>query len=556
MARIVGKVDGVALGTAGSAVTGAGGIEEEWFLEGDATRYTLAGGATEYPHDGRWDVEPTGTAPFRTRMLVTRPVDPAAFNGTVVVDWNNVSAGEGARPGRAVARMLEDGFAVAAVSAQAAGVVGRPAEALAPGQVWPSLKTNDPDRYGSLEHPGDDYCYDIYTQAARLVAPDRPARWTRWVAWRCATSSRGGSQSGARLGGYVNGIQATASVLDAFLIIVFPNAPTAMNAASAPDELRQTGGPNVFDLLPWYTYLLRDDLEAPILILNSEAEASECHPNVQPDTDRVRVWEVAGTGHGGLMSAEDRDALEASGALAGSTGNRVSFAPAGRAALHALRSWLDGGPPPQLQPRLLKDDATGRLPRDEHGNAIGGIRWPDLEAPLGTHMAEHFDDSLNMLQGSSVAFPPEKVAELYDDQAAWLAKYNAAVDHLVETGVVLPDDAAAMRTRAGVPSLPGLSTRQADPHPEDRCLKISPWSCRAHSTARSRCSRPTSTSTRSGTSRRSTSAPASPPATTASRPRTAGGPPHPRRPHPSRPASWCTAPRRQLRSTARSSWSG
>ena len=31
--------------------------------------------------------------PFRTRILVYRPADPARFNGTTVVCWNNVTAG-------------------------------------------------------------------------------------------------------------------------------------------------------------------------------------------------------------------------------------------------------------------------------------------------------------------------------------------------------------------------------------------------------------------------------------------------------------------------------
>lgn len=34
-----------------------------------------------------------GTLPFTTRFLVYRPSDPERFNGTVVVCWNNVTAG-------------------------------------------------------------------------------------------------------------------------------------------------------------------------------------------------------------------------------------------------------------------------------------------------------------------------------------------------------------------------------------------------------------------------------------------------------------------------------
>ena len=69
-----------------------GYVEEEFFLDGTATRYRMVGGA-EPARDGRWDVEPASEAPYRTRIVVLRPDDPATFNGTVLVCWNNVTAG-------------------------------------------------------------------------------------------------------------------------------------------------------------------------------------------------------------------------------------------------------------------------------------------------------------------------------------------------------------------------------------------------------------------------------------------------------------------------------
>ena len=104
MARIVAKIDGEPMNTVADAVEQVGGIQEEYFFEGTATRYRLAGGATEYPVDGRWDIEPVDEQPFRTRMLVLRPADPADFNGTVIVEWNNVSAGENFLGGPGAAR--------------------------------------------------------------------------------------------------------------------------------------------------------------------------------------------------------------------------------------------------------------------------------------------------------------------------------------------------------------------------------------------------------------------------------------------------------------------
>ena len=97
-------------------------------------------------------------------MVVLRPRDPSDFNGTVIVEWNNVSSGEGFLNAYAGAdRLLRAGFAVVGVSAQAVGIE---AEGL------PSLKSFDAERYGSLHHPGDEYSYDIFTQAGLLLGPD------------------------------------------------------------------------------------------------------------------------------------------------------------------------------------------------------------------------------------------------------------------------------------------------------------------------------------------------------------------------------------------------
>ena len=66
--------------------------QAEYFIEGEACRYRQVEGS-DWGRDGRWQVEPAGTAPFKTRLLVYRPADPQHFNGTVIVTWNNVTAG-------------------------------------------------------------------------------------------------------------------------------------------------------------------------------------------------------------------------------------------------------------------------------------------------------------------------------------------------------------------------------------------------------------------------------------------------------------------------------
>src|SRR5215207_8492522 len=64
----------------------------EFFMGGLALSYEPTAPLTG---DGKWNVQAntTAAAGFNTRMVVYRPTDPAKFNGTVVVEWMNVTAG-------------------------------------------------------------------------------------------------------------------------------------------------------------------------------------------------------------------------------------------------------------------------------------------------------------------------------------------------------------------------------------------------------------------------------------------------------------------------------
>jgi hypothetical protein len=60
---------------------------------------------------------------FKTRLLVYRPSDAKRFNGTVVVCWNNVTAGYELFQGESP-EILEQGYAYVAASVQRVGVHG------------------------------------------------------------------------------------------------------------------------------------------------------------------------------------------------------------------------------------------------------------------------------------------------------------------------------------------------------------------------------------------------------------------------------------------------
>ena len=90
------------------------------------------------------------------------PSDPLRFSGTVVVEWHNVSAGIDAAPdwGFFHRALTAAGHAWVGVSAQKVGIDGGGfVEGI-------HLKLLAPERYAELEHPGDAWSFDIFTQVA------------------------------------------------------------------------------------------------------------------------------------------------------------------------------------------------------------------------------------------------------------------------------------------------------------------------------------------------------------------------------------------------------
>ena len=140
-------------------------VEQEFSAAGTAHAFR----ATSAPSDGKWSITPTSSAPYRTRILVRRPANPKDFSGTVVVEWMNESAGESAPDWDYLnPEIMDAGDAWVGVSAQSLGVDGGKS-LLSGGKVTGAvqgLTQQEPQRYGSLHQPGDQYSFDIYDQIA------------------------------------------------------------------------------------------------------------------------------------------------------------------------------------------------------------------------------------------------------------------------------------------------------------------------------------------------------------------------------------------------------
>lgn len=189
-------------------------VEEEFFYEGYASSYQVDGDMTA---DGLWDVSEADKAVYKTRLLVRRPKDASKFNGTVVMEWFNVSGGVDAGPAWMFLEpfLTREGYIWVGVSAQQVGVQGGGFSML--GNAVKPLTKWDPERYGSLVHPGDPYSYDMFTQAAKAVKGEG----SKDVLGGLITKrllAYGESQSDGTMTTYTNAVQPLAKVFDGIFI--------------------------------------------------------------------------------------------------------------------------------------------------------------------------------------------------------------------------------------------------------------------------------------------------------------------------------------------------
>jgi hypothetical protein len=444
-------VDGPIVGGTGKPYGGPpdgvpdGYVMEEFLLSGTASSYRPVSGTTP-GLDGLWEVEPAEEAEYCTRLYVVRPADPGDFNGVVLVNWQNVTAGVdlGVPPREAYA-----GYAWVGVTTQRVAIEGQPS--LGAGMPATSgLPSADPERYGSLHHPGDAFSYDIFTQAGRLLAPGRVIGVVDPLGGLEPTTilALGGSQSAMRLGSYLNLVHQRERVFDGF----FPNVHWGMCPPPPDQSLFESFLPTG-DGLTAGSAQIRDDGEVPVLVLCTESEAPNMYPVRQPDTDTFRYWEMAGTAH---ASGAGFDALIAAteglnlAAFAEELSpNEVQWDYVADAALRHLVRWVQHGEAPPRFPMIDFDPGPpAAIRRDEFGNAIGGIRLPDLEAATGRHRGSNDANVFAALMGESVPFTAAELSTRYQGgREDYLQIWDGAVDRLETAGLDLGPDAAALRQR-------------------------------------------------------------------------------------------------------------
>jgi hypothetical protein len=410
--------------------------EREFYAKGKANRYrgalpnTLE---TAKIIDGDW--------PYQTRVLVRTP-EASRFNGTLVVEWTNVTAGQDVDFAFAESYeyFLREGYAVAVVSAQKVGV--------------DRLKTWSPKRYGTLSVdagnvdpqgggniddcrdqptcPGDVLSWDILTQVSKALKDNAGARPPLPGLKVERVIALGQSQSASRLTIYYNTIQPIYKFFDGFVLL---------------DLAGQ----------------LRPDQSVPAISVNSEVTAAAMFP---PTTTSkfTRVWAVPGASHASLYGAGYVDAmLVRDKSFPGPNGpmsftqvvesqncnlnplfSTVDHGLVLNAALDAVNKWIKTGT--EAAPsRQIQRDASGAVIRNADGMAQGGIQIAQFAAPTA-HISMNGTALFCVLSGHHRDFTAAELKTRYGTHENYVAQVRSVMQKARQDGYILPfDEQAAIK---------------------------------------------------------------------------------------------------------------
>ena len=417
--------------------------------------------------DGCWGALAEGDAAFTTRLVTVRPDDPARFNGTLVVEWLNVSGGIDAAPDWLFLHrhLMREGAAWVGVSVQQAGIDGG---GLVPGQP---LKQADPERYGALQHPGDAFAFGVFGSIGRALATPGSGPLADLSTTCCLAI--GESQSAGFLVTYVNAIDPLEPCYDGFLIHGRPGGAAAIDGrylrAAPGGEVsklgrRMLGGDRI-----------REDARVPVLTLQSETDLIVLGSvaSRQPDSERFRLWEIAGASHFdtyGLIATHGddgrapieqlaRDLAPTTRPMGMQADTAINAGPqqhyVAQAAMAHLERWARGAaPPPEARRLETCDGEPPEIATDDLGIARGGVRTPWVDAPSAvlSGLGQQGDGFL-FLFGSTHPLDPAVLAQRYPGGASeHREQFEAALRSAVAAGFVLQADAEeiAALARCGV----------------------------------------------------------------------------------------------------------
>jgi hypothetical protein len=306
--------------------------------------------------------------------------------------------------------------------------VGVSAQRVGVHQAATGLRDWSPVRYGTLDVTDggtildDSLSYDIFSQAGQAIAEPTGVDPLNGLEPSVILAS-GASQSAGRLVTYYNSIQPLANLFEGFYLAV--------------------GGGTV-----------RTDLGVPAFKVLSETEIVFLgfgFGSLQPDTDSVRTWQVAGASHADRTFLDNaavnttRDSIPTNppGLCDNPEGSELRFFHVGNAAHDHLARWAEFGTPPPTAPdiELIDLGPVSVVARDDLGLAVGGIRIADIEVPTALNTGQNGGPAFCLLFGTSLPFDGATLDELYRNHGQYVKEVKQVAKENLADGYITRRDA-------------------------------------------------------------------------------------------------------------------
>jgi hypothetical protein len=266
----------------------------------------------------------------------------------------------------------------------------------------------------------------------------------------------GESQSAGRMVTYIDAVHPLVHVYDGFLV----HSRGAGGASLSQAPLAAVPAPS--------PTLIRNDLDVPVFVFQTESDVAGGFAARQPDTDLFRLWEAAGTSHFDHygLSIGPSDTGDGQGAVANLEAMQHPTnvpGPGGlctlpintggahwllNSAVYWLNQWATNGtPPPSALPLQIESTSPFAYAKDANGNTLGGVRTPHVDAPIAklggfgnTAANGALISQFCRLFGSTEPYPPEQLAALYKNHGQFVSAWGQATRNLVKDGFLLKAD--------------------------------------------------------------------------------------------------------------------
>ena len=435
-------------------------VEEEFFVSGEATLFNYAHNPPHSPTDIK---SMEDDVPYTTRLIVRRPAKASKFNGTVVIEWWNSTAGFDVAPvwDTSAEYFAANGIIYVGVTNSTTSLGFLVAGCSTFGGP-PSCGT----RYSTLSLPENGLAYEMLSQISTLLKDGDPANPIPEDYVVARILHAGESQQAGSIVTYASGFHLDGVNDGYFVQAGFGARP--INFGPACDADGSPPFPECTPRLQGSDRLVSTDLPVPVYQMITQTDF-EVFINVfgrQPDTPTFRYYEIAGGAHASVhenvvlipgpppILLEDLCANQLNTTADGPI--FVSYV------LNALwermqEQIMTGAIPPA---GILMDQVNGALVRDAAGNVMGGVRLPAMEVPTATYgstnhaadglppFLEFFGNLACRLSGSVFPFDEVTLDGLYQNHGTYVSQVNEAVNALKEQGLLLQSDAVTIKEQA------------------------------------------------------------------------------------------------------------